>query len=103
MHSMTALVMVGPMGEGIGWGTRVFSLSLCWRDGARSTSHARGPWVVSQVASGASDGTRPVDLDSVSRLHGSIGACRSRTYANDRLPVDPLGRVEGGDGVVERR
>src|SRR5581483_830743 len=25
----------------------------------------------------------------------------SRTNADDRLPVDPLGRVEGGDGVVE--
>ena len=27
----------------------------------------------------------------------------SRTNADDRLPVDPLGRVEGGDGVVEGR
>src|SRR6185503_7520658 len=27
----------------------------------------------------------------------------SRTNANDRLPLDPLGRVEGGDGIVERR
>src|SRR6266516_4986222 len=32
-----------------------------------------------------------------------MGACRSRTNADDRLPVDPLGRVEGGDGVVEGR
>src|SRR5919106_6523899 len=28
---------------------------------------------------------------------------RSRTNADDRLPVDPFGRVEGGDGVVEGR
>src|SRR5215471_508454 len=27
----------------------------------------------------------------------------SRTNANDRLPRAPLGRVEGGDGIVERR
>jgi hypothetical protein len=27
----------------------------------------------------------------------------SRTNADDRLPVDPLGRIEGGDGVVEGR
>ena len=27
----------------------------------------------------------------------------SRTNADDRLPLDPLGRVEGGDGVVEGR
>src|SRR5437763_9483077 len=32
-----------------------------------------------------------------------MGACRSRTNADDRLPVDPLGRIEGGDGVVEGR
>src|SRR5881227_4115248 len=25
----------------------------------------------------------------------------SRTNADDRLPLDPLGRVEGGDGIVE--
>src|SRR5206468_12395161 len=25
------------------------------------------------------------------------------TNADDRLPLDPLGRVEGGDGVVEGR
>src|SRR5215470_1245135 len=31
------------------------------------------------------------------------GACRSRTNADDRLPADPLGRIEGGDGVVEGR
>src|SRR3954470_24724978 len=27
----------------------------------------------------------------------------SRTNANDCLPVDPLGRVEGGDGIVKGR
>jgi hypothetical protein len=32
-----------------------------------------------------------------------MGACRSRTNADDRLPADPLGRVEGGDGVVKGR
>jgi hypothetical protein len=32
---------------------------------------------------------------------GVYGACRSRTNADDRLPLDPLGRVEGGDGIVE--
>src|SRR5215469_6643723 len=33
----------------------------------------------------------------------SMGACRSRTNADDRLPADPLGRIEGHDGVVEGR
>ena len=32
-----------------------------------------------------------------------MGACRSRTNSDDRLPADPLGRVEGGDGIVEGR
>ena len=32
-----------------------------------------------------------------------MGACRSRTNADDRLPADPLGLIEGGDGVVEGR
>jgi hypothetical protein len=32
-----------------------------------------------------------------------MGACRSRTNADDRLPLDPLGWVEGGDGIVEGR
>src|SRR5262249_52961304 len=32
-----------------------------------------------------------------------MGACSSRTNADDRLPADPLGRVESGDGVVEGR
>jgi hypothetical protein len=29
--------------------------------------------------------------------------CRSRTNADDRLPADPFGRIEGGDGTVEGR
>src|SRR5215475_6830071 len=32
-----------------------------------------------------------------------MGACRSRTNADDRLPLATLGPVEGGDGVVEGR
>ena len=32
-----------------------------------------------------------------------MGACRSRTNADDRLPADPLGRIESGDGIVEGR
>src|SRR5437773_11690535 len=40
---------------------------------------------------------------AIVRLHGSIGACRSRTNANDCLPLASLGRVEGGDGIVEGR
>ena len=63
----------------------------------------QGPWVVSQVAPGGSDRTQPADLDSAGRPRASIGACRSRTNADDRLPVDPLGLVEGGDGVIEGR
>src|SRR3546814_18312482 len=37
------------------------------------------------------------------RLRASMGACRSWANADDRLPVNPLGGVEGGDGVVEGR
>src|SRR3954463_4102791 len=33
----------------------------------------------------------------------SMGACRSRTNADDRLPADPLGRIESGDGILEGR
>src|SRR5262245_45322569 len=33
----------------------------------------------------------------------SMGACRSRTNADDRLPADPLSRIESGDGIVEGR
>src|SRR5262245_48294938 len=32
-----------------------------------------------------------------------MGACRSWTNADDRLPLASLGPVEGGDGVVEGR
>src|SRR5437763_16923020 len=32
-----------------------------------------------------------------------MGACRSRTNADDRLPLASLGPVEGGDGIVEGR
>src|SRR5438034_4973020 len=32
-----------------------------------------------------------------------MGACRSWTNANDCLPLASLGRVEGGDGIVEGR
>src|SRR5262249_7190940 len=80
--------------------------SLCWkccRDGARSTSNARGHGVVSQVAPGGSDRTQPADLDSAGRPRASIGACRSRSNADDRLPLASLGPVESGDRVVEGR
>src|SRR3954465_5285578 len=33
----------------------------------------------------------------------SMDACRSRTNADDRLPLASLGPVEGGDGIVEGR
>src|SRR5216684_213130 len=55
------------------------------------------------VALGGADRTQPADLESAGRPRASMGACRSRTNADDRLPVDPLGRIEGGDGVVEGR
>src|SRR5436305_9825645 len=32
-----------------------------------------------------------------------MGVCRSRTNADDRLPLASLGPVEGGDGIVEGR
>src|SRR5258705_4318159 len=35
------------------------------------------------------------------RLHGSMGTRRSRT--NDSLPLASLGRIQGGDRVVESR
>jgi hypothetical protein len=47
--------------------------------------------------------TQPADLDSAGRPHASMGACRSRTNADDRLPLASLGRVEGRDGVFEGR
>ncbi|HET8536725.1 MAG TPA: hypothetical protein VFL73_06040, partial [Solirubrobacteraceae bacterium] len=38
-------------------------------------------------------------MEIVSSLLCLLGG--SRTNADDRLPADPLGRVEGCDGVVE--
>jgi hypothetical protein len=41
-------------------------------------------------------------VSSVICLFGALmGACRSRTNADDRLPADPLGRIESRDGIVE--
>src|ERR1700742_5159828 len=44
----------------------------------------------------------------VPALKSLFAACRSRTNADDRLPLDPLGldplgRIERGDGIVEGR
>src|SRR5262249_39574678 len=58
---------------------------------ARSTSTARG------------HRAEPADLKSTRRPRAPMGACRSRANAHDRLPADPLGRIESGDGVVECR
>src|SRR5215471_8829893 len=82
-------------------------LSLWWKllqgSKARSTSNAQRPWIVSQVALGGADRTQPADLDGSGRPRASMGACRSRTNADDRLPADPLGRIGSGDGIVEGR
>src|SRR5262252_155838 len=51
----------------------------------------------------AADRKQTADLDSAGRLRAPMGACRSRTNADDRLPLASLGRVEGGDGFVESR
>src|SRR6516164_725914 len=64
-------------------------MSQGWK--ARSTSNARG------------HRAQPADLDSAGRPRASMGACCSRTNADDRLPADPLVRIESGDGVVEGR
>src|SRR5215813_2457382 len=56
---------------------------------ARSTSNAQRPWIVSQVALGGADRTQPADLDGAGRPRASMGACRSRTNAEDRLPCAP--------------
>src|SRR5947207_8418259 len=41
-------------------------------------------------------------VSSVICLFGALmGACRSPTNADDRLPADPLGRIESRDGIVE--
>jgi len=62
-----------------------------------------GSWVVSQVALGGADRPQPADLDSAGRPRAPMGVCRSRTNSDDRLPADPLGRIEGRDGMVEGR
>src|SRR5690348_18108952 len=56
-----------------------------------------------QVALGGAYRTEPADPDSAGRPRASMGACRSRTNADDRPSADPLGRIESGDGVVEGR
>src|SRR5436305_10848177 len=41
-------------------------------------------------------------VSSVISLFGALmGACRSRANTDDRLPADPLGRIESRDGIVE--
>ena len=52
---------------------------------------------------GGVDRTQPAELDSAGRPRASMGACHSRTNADDRLARAALGRVEGGDGIVEGR
>src|SRR5262249_8914124 len=47
--------------------------------------------------------TQPSDVNSPGRLRAVMCARRLRTNADDRLPLDPRGRVECGDGVVEGR
>src|SRR5262245_29666358 len=42
-------------------------------------------------------------ISALTSDHVRIGTCRSRTNADDRLPRAALGRVEGGDGLVEGR
>src|SRR5438045_9240338 len=74
-----------------------------------STSTSRGvPLIFSVKAMHASRwleliGRSQPTLTAIVRLHGSMGACRSRTNADDRLPLASLGPVEGGDGIVEGR
>jgi len=50
---------------------------------------------------------RPVLATPPTMIHEEGRTARrpqpSRMNADDRLPLDPLGRVEGGDGVVEAR
>src|SRR5215212_1020599 len=48
-------------------------------------------------------GLSPLSYVSLVEVLRVIGACGSCANADDRLPADPLGRIEGGDGVVERR
>src|SRR5881398_1561061 len=43
-------------------------------------------------------------VSSVICLFGALmGVCRSRTNPDDGLPADPLGRIEGCNGIFERR
>src|SRR3954447_2807155 len=49
------------------------------------------------------NGGRGVIIPRATGINESIGVCRSRTNADDRLAPDPLGRVEGRDGVIEGR
>src|SRR5262245_6777027 len=42
-------------------------------------------------------------ISALTSDHVRIGTCRSRTNADDRLTRAALGRVEGGDGIVEGR
>src|SRR5262245_15816691 len=42
-------------------------------------------------------------ISALTSDHVRIDTCRSRTNADDRLPRAALGRVEGGDGIVEGR
>src|SRR5262245_35628754 len=71
----------------------------------RELSHPSGYVMPTmRVAQGLDFQIKPsADLDSAGRPRASMGAYRSRTNADDRLPADPLGRVEGGDGIVEGR
>src|SRR5262249_20032962 len=42
-------------------------------------------------------------ISALTSNHVRIGTCRLRTNADNRLPRAALGRVEGGDGIVEDR
>src|SRR3954465_5006455 len=59
--------------------------------------------VKAMALAGRADRTQPADLNSAGRLRAPMWACRSRTNADDRLPLDARGRVECGDGGVEGR
>src|SRR5262249_39659114 len=49
------------------------------------------------------NGTQPADLDSAGWPRASMDACRSRTNADNRLPLASLGPVKRCDGIVEGR
>src|SRR3954465_9709543 len=59
--------------------------------------------VKAMALAGRADRTQPADLNSAGRLRAPMWACRSRTNADDRLPLDARSRVECGDGGVEGR